>query len=942
MSSEKKPTVFVSYSHKDKWALDLLMPFLEQLDINGHIEPWIDKKIGAGDDWYAQIQDKLESCKVVVLIVTQNFLASRFCKFEEIPVLLQRARKGALRMFPVLFKKCLLDDEPWLKRKQIVSAETPINRLGDEQDDVLTDLARDILDAVKCDSEPPPHVLDKWPIDLYDLRRLPETGSLLFGRREELNLLDTAWDERQTNVVVFTASGGVGKSTLSRVWCEMLAEDHWRGAERAFAWSFYSEGTGRMTSSDTFIDEALRFFGDTPPDGLSPWEKGARLAEWVKKKRTLLVLDGVEPLQSGAVADKGALRDPALKMLLRSLAADNPGLCIVTTREPLVDLKKQTAPTVVHHDLDHVSTLAGRALLRSKRIGGTDAQLEAAVENLGNHALAINLLASYIADTPSPHISTADDLPPVAKTAKSKDDLYVHPRRAMTAWAHRLGDGPELQLLTLVGLFDRPAAPEQIDALITGGEMRGLNNHLQKDFATALGRLRTAGLLAPENTHAPGQLDAHPLVREHFGEVLETQHPKAFKECHRRLYEYLKNSTKELPDTLDEMAPLFAAVHHGCKAGAHQQALDEVYYSRILRREEEYSIHKLGAFGADLAVLSGFFKEPWSVLVEELNAAATGFVLNAAGFRLMALGRLTEAAEPMAAGLAARIAQKNWRNAAISAENLSELHLCRGDLPQAISYAEEGVTHADRSGDDFQQMTKRATLADALHHGGNRENARNAFAEAEKMQQKQEPGSPQLYSLRGYQYCDLLLSEGEARAVQERARQTIKIAIRHNHLISIALDHLSLGRAALAIAIEGQHRDFIEAHAQLHTAVDGLRQAGQQNYLPLGLLARAELFREMGEVANARTDLHEALDITQQGGMRLHEADAHLEFTRLALAEGNLAEAKDHFNTAQQMVQGMQYGRRFDEVEELKKQLAEPKGIRGQVLAVDSCKGSPN
>ena len=81
--------------------------------------------------------------------------------------------------------------------------------------------------------------------------------------------------------------------------------------------------------------------------------------------------------------------------------------------------------------------------------------------------------------------------------------------------------------------------------------------------------------------HAPDEIDAHPLVREHFGERLRTEKPEAWRAGHGRLYEHLKTSAKELPDTLAEMAPLFQAMHHGCQAGRHQEALDEVYWARI-------------------------------------------------------------------------------------------------------------------------------------------------------------------------------------------------------------------------------------------------------------------------------------------------------------------------------------------------------------------------
>jgi len=103
--------------------------------------------------------------------------------------------------------------------------------------------------------------------------------------------------------------------------------------------------------------------------------------------------------------------------------------------------------------------------------------------------------------------------------------------------------------------------------------------------------------------------------------------------------------------------------------------------------------------------------------------------------------------------------------------------------------------------------------------------------------------------------------------------------------------------------------------------VTGLRQAGQQDYIPRGLLARAALGRAAGDFDRARRDLDEALVIATRGGMRLHEADAHLEYARLCLATGDRPAAREHFAVAQRMVAGMGYGRRDGEVRELARAL---------------------
>ena len=143
--------------------------------------------------------------------------------------------------------------------------------------------------------------------------------------------------------------------------------------------------------------------------------------------------------------------------------------------------------------------------------------------------------------------------------------------------------------------------------------------------------------MAPESEHRPDTLDAHPLVREHFGQQLREQHPDAWREGNNRLYEHYKMAAPELPDTLEEMAPLFAAVAYGCAAGRHQETLGEVYWRRILRGNEHFSWKMLGSFGAGLAALTSFFAATWRHPVEGLTEQATAFVLVQAGLYLRAL-----------------------------------------------------------------------------------------------------------------------------------------------------------------------------------------------------------------------------------------------------------------------------------------------------------------
>ncbi len=932
--TQTQPEVFISYSHKDEVWKDRLMPHLEMLKLADKLDVWNDRRIGTGEDWFPEITEAMNRAKVAVLLISANFLSSKFCVKEEVPHLLNRRRNEGLVVIPVLLKPCAFEEIDWLKGIQMRPRDGKSVSLNyaSKYDDVFADVARDVLKAVKqTDDErktevaavkPPASEWPALPCEAIDITRLPVTGKDLFGRRERMKELDEAWKVNELNVLSLVAWGGVGKSTLVNKWLDRMAADNYRGARRVFGWSFYSQGTNeRVTSADRFIATALEWFGDADPTAGSPWSKGERLAKLIAKERALVILDGMEPLQSSLKAEKGHIKDPALFMMLRGLAKENPGLCVVTTREPVTDLASYKTG-VLETNLEHITPEAGRAVLRVRHVGGPDADLEAATEAFGCHALAVNLLASYLHDIPDHPIASAQAIPDL----DIPEEKGRHARRVIAAFEARFGASAEVEMLRVLGLFDRPASGGEIRAVLAAPPIDGLTTELDKldevGRLAVVEKLRGNGLLASRSTRAPDEIDAHPLVREHFGEQLEEDHPEAWKAGHNRLYEYLigDGCEKDLPDTAEEMAPLFAAVLHGCAAGRHQEAFDEVYWRRIQRENGAYSTHKLGAYGTGLGALAGLFEEPWRRPAAPLSEAAQGFILNAAGFYLRALGRLTEAVEPMLAGLEA-YKVFDWRNAAaISAENISELYLTLGRTAEAIDYAERGVVYADDSKEAVEMKDNRTTLADALHQAGRVPEAQVLFQEAERMQKETQPQYPLLYGPPGYQYCNLLLGRGDHLGVIERAKKMFEWRLPGDSLLDIALDHLSLGRALL-LAAQAEGTDaYKKARGRIDRAVDGLREAGTADHLPRGLLARAELYLFTGDDDDARADLDEAMEIATRdpaGHMRLFVTDCHLGYARLTLKQGDRDEARTHLDAAKALIKETGYLRRQPELEEL-------------------------
>ncbi len=816
--------------------------------------------------------------------------------------------------------------------------------LGVNSLDLYTPAYRRFVESqsASASSISPPAVASKRKIAPSRIHR--HASKVLFGREKELAALDAAWENPNLNVYVLVAWGGAGKTSLVAHWVQTrFAANEWPDVERYFDWSFYSQGTSelRQASSDQFIHAALTFFGDSDPIKGSPWERGERLAGLIRQRRTLLVLDGIEPLQYPPNDPQaGRLKDAALEVLLQSLAADNCGLCVVTTREHLKSI--DTYATTEEQKLDKLSPQAGVALLRHLQVVGTDEELRAVWADTSGHALTLQLLGRFLAD------AFGGDIRRYGEVRFEEADQERQGRSAfkvMAAYEQWLQSGGperrrELAVLRLTGLFDRPISRGLLQVLRAEPAIAGLTDTLVKlkdsEWNIALQRLSQVELL----TLSPDTVDAHPLIREYFAAKLKTEHPAAFREAHSRLFDHLCKTTPHRPDTLDGLAPLYQAVVQGCLAGRHQEAAEKVYFDRILRGTGEdgfYSTRKLGAIGVNLTAVAAFFDELWSRISPNLSEGDQAWLLGEAAFNLRALGRLTEALQPMRVGVEMAVRQQNWSQATLATGNLSVLEATLGRLSDTVADGRQAITLADRSGDAFLRMVTRTAAADAMHQTGQRAEAGTLFTDAERMQQERQPRFNLLHSTAGFQYCNWLLAPAERGAwhmllrgtatsavsaargqdgdaatcdeVERRATTTLKWMSEHQgSLLSIALDHLTLARVGLirAILTNRLPQPTLDL-PHVAAAVNGLRAAGQVDHLPRGLLTAALSHFVRGEHDLARRYLAECHQIAERGPMPLYLADVHLHRARMFKDKAELAKAA-------KLIRELRYGRRYDEL----------------------------
>ncbi len=107
----KKPFIFISYAHKDEDYKDELITHLAALKNQGFIEAWHDREIEAGL-WDDQIKEAMEKADIFLLLITANFLNSKYISEIEITKAYQKHKAGTAKIFPVICSSCLWELQP--------------------------------------------------------------------------------------------------------------------------------------------------------------------------------------------------------------------------------------------------------------------------------------------------------------------------------------------------------------------------------------------------------------------------------------------------------------------------------------------------------------------------------------------------------------------------------------------------------------------------------------------------------------------------------------------------------------------------------------------------------------------------------------------------------------------------------------------------------------
>jgi tetratricopeptide (TPR) repeat protein len=850
----------------------------------------------------------------------------------------------------------------WFKKnKAIAKSDNVVTEMKEQSQTVAHSSVNDIVNAGQVNNsfnkktEIHHHHYPEKPDKQFnaDISRLPKPATNQFiGRKTELEILHQTFNNRaQTGIVAIIADGGIGKSALTDEWITDLKKTSYGGIKRVFAWSFYSQGSHQNTfsSSQDFFTHALPFFGfdkDLPQDDV---EKARTLAQCLTQQAGLLLLDGLEPLQH-PVDQQGEMADVGMKEFLLQLHHHRhaQSFVLISSRQAIVELNgREDYQELVLNTLNETD---GAALLQALKVTGTNAERQAVSRDLHGHALSLVLLAELLRHYHKGDIRYARELPPLV--SEDEDDRpasfpkpprsvnHEHAKRVLSYYDKLISDN-ERRFMVCLSLFDRPMRWQEKRALFAKAEYAApLAALSDSDWQDLQAGLEAKGLLLGRDaiyrvcsdkinqdainrvsTEHRTHWDTHPLIRQFFATQFKQQQPDAFQQAHRVLFEYFQTvPTQHQPDTLAELEPLYRAVLHGCLAGEYQKALVDVYQQSIRRGDEDYSLHKLGAYSQDLIALSAFFPRGWSErLSSGLSEADQAWLLANASFCLMSLGRLAEAVAPYEAATNLYEKLEDWKNTEQSPENLTDLLLPLGKLADAKTATRQAIDYALRTENKFRQMAGYSKLATVLHRQGFLSTAQEMFTRAEQLQAQRQPEYPYLYALQGAQYCALLLDTAhqpeDLAAILTRAEYALKLSTQYNSLLAIAFDHLTLAHTYSAL------KQTDTARTAFTAAILAIQKSGSVMDMPQFYLARASFHLSQNELVKAKDDIDTANQTITRCGMKLYAVDAALLLGRYYLAMNDKTSAQRYYDQAEMLIVETGYHLRDKDLAELKRAL---------------------
>lgn len=129
--AQRAISVFVSYSHHDEKLRIELANHLSVLERQGLIATWHDRMIGPGSEWEGVIDENLERSNVILLLVSSDFVHSKYCYDVEMKRALERHASHEALVIPVMLRPVLLRGMPFATLQALPKDAKPVTKWPD-------------------------------------------------------------------------------------------------------------------------------------------------------------------------------------------------------------------------------------------------------------------------------------------------------------------------------------------------------------------------------------------------------------------------------------------------------------------------------------------------------------------------------------------------------------------------------------------------------------------------------------------------------------------------------------------------------------------------------------------------------------------------------------------------------------------------------------------
>jgi len=154
-ASQQAVEVFFSYAHRDEDLRDELAKHLRLLERQRIIAGWHDRRIPAGGEWAGEIDTHLQTARIILLLVSADFLASDYCYDIEVQQAMARHEAGEARVIPIILRPVDWHSALFGKLQALPKDARPVTSWPD-RDEAFLDIARSIRRVAEAAVSPRP------------------------------------------------------------------------------------------------------------------------------------------------------------------------------------------------------------------------------------------------------------------------------------------------------------------------------------------------------------------------------------------------------------------------------------------------------------------------------------------------------------------------------------------------------------------------------------------------------------------------------------------------------------------------------------------------------------------------------------------------------------------------------------------------------------------